>query len=80
MAVLQLLVTLYIVVIVLVVIGSWIRIEPGSRAEQGFLVLRRLTDPVLEPVRRLVPPVGGALDLSPTIVIFLLLIVRGLLA
>jgi len=34
-------------------------------------VLNALTFPLLAPVRRLVPPIGGALDLSPLIVIVL---------
>lgn len=34
-------------------------------------VLNALTFPLLAPVRRIVPPVGGALDLSPLIVIVL---------
>jgi YggT family protein len=41
-----------------------------------------ITEPVLRPVRRIVPPlrVGGtAVDLSPIIVWIVILIVRGLL-
>jgi YggT family protein len=34
-------------------------------------VLNALTFPLLAPVRRVVPPIGGALDLSPLIVIVL---------
>jgi YggT family protein len=34
-------------------------------------VLNALTFPLLAPVRRIVPPIGGALDLSPLIVIVL---------
>ena len=34
-------------------------------------VLNALTFPLLRPVRRLVPPIGGTLDLSPLIVIVL---------
>jgi len=38
----------------------------------------RITDPILQPVRRLLPPVGG-LDLSPIIAILLLNLVGQLL-
>jgi YggT family protein len=34
-------------------------------------VLNALTFPLLRPVRRIVPPIGGTLDLSPLIVIVL---------
>lgn len=42
-------------------------------------VLNALTFPLLTPVRRLVPPLGGALDLSPLIVIVLAQLVLMLL-
>ena len=38
---------------------------------QPFKFLREVTEPILEPFRRLVPPIGG-LDLSP-IVLFIVL-------
>jgi len=42
----------------------------------GFLY--RITDPVLRPVRRFIPNLGG-IDISPVIVILLLFFVRKLL-
>lgn len=44
-----------------------------------FAGIRQLTDPVMEPVRRVVPPIGG-LDLSPIVVIFLLQILQSVIA
>jgi YggT family protein len=79
MAVVKLLLLLYIIAIVLVIIGSWFPMAPGGPAHQAFLFLRRITDPVLEPVRRVIPPVGGVVDLSPTIVLLVLLTLRNLL-
>lgn len=35
-------------------------------------VLNALSDPVLRPVRRLLPPIGGTLDLSPLVVLLAL--------
>ena len=57
---------LTIVVVFAQAILSWV-------APDGPLagVLNALTFPLLRPVRRLVPPVGGTLDLSPLIVIVL---------
>lgn len=34
-------------------------------------LLRQATDPILEPARRIIPPIGG-LDISPIIVILIL--------
>jgi YggT family protein len=79
MVVIRLALLCYIVAIVLVIIGSWVPLAPDGPAYRGFVALRRVTDPVLQPVRRVIPPVGGMIDLSPTIVLFILLTVYGLL-
>ena len=57
---------LLIVIVFAQAILSWV-------APDGPLagVLNALTFPVLRPVRRVVPPIGGTLDLSPLIVIVL---------
>jgi YggT family protein len=57
---------LVIIVVFAQAILSWV-------APDGPLagVLNALTFPVLRPVRRIVPPIGGTLDLSPLIVIVL---------
>lgn len=50
---------------------SWVRIEPGSPVASIYSVVFNLTEPVLGPLRRAVPPVRlgmAALDLSPIIV------------
>lgn len=70
----------YIVAILGVVILSWFPIDRDSPVHQLFLFLRRITDPVMEPVRRVIPPVGGMLDLSPMIVMFVLLTVLNLIS
>ncbi len=51
---------------------SWVRVEPGTSVASIYSVLYNLTEPVLGPLRRAVPPVRlgmAALDLSPLIVI-----------
>ncbi len=40
--------------------------------------LFRITEPVLRPIRRYMPSLGG-LDISPVVVILLLILLRGLL-
>lgn len=77
--ILRLAITLYIVAIFLVIIGSWFPIDPGGPVARLYAGLRRVTDPVMDPIRRVIPPVGGVLDLSPTIVIIVLYVIRGLI-
>jgi YggT family protein len=45
---------------------------------QVGLFLHRITEPVLRPIRRVVPLIGGV-DLSPLVVILLLMFLRNLL-
>ncbi|MAM88525.1 YggT family protein [Allohahella sp. A8] len=66
--VLQLTLQIYFVAIIAVIILSWV--APGSR-HPGAMLLVQLTEPVLAPIRRLLPSLGG-LDLSP-IVVFLII-------
>lgn len=69
-----LLIQLYLLVIFVRIIMSWFPPTPGTTYAQIFEVFDRVTDPVLAPVRAMLPPVRmGAmgLDLSP-IVVFLI--------
>ena len=50
------------------VILSWFPISRGSPMETVYSGLYAVTEPVLGPVRRALPPLGG-LDLSPIVVI-----------
>jgi len=79
MAIVGFLITAYVVAIVLVIIFSWFPQSPGSPLFQVFVFLRRITDPVLGPVRRTIPPIAGTIDLSPTIVIIGLLFLKSVL-
>jgi YggT family protein len=72
----------YMIVVLLRIVLSWFPISPGSPMVPVARVLSALTDPVMEPLRRLIPPVrmgAMALDLSPLILILGLSIVRGLI-
>ena len=64
---------LYVIVLFARVIFSWFPVSPGSAMEGIYDVLRMLTEPVLGPLRRAIPPVrlgGMGLDLSPLIALF----------
>ena len=69
----------YIIAVIGVIILSWFPQQPDSPLYRVFVFFRRMTDPVLQPLRRVLPPVGGVLDLSPTIVLFVLLTIFQLL-
>lgn len=61
------LLAVYTLLIVVRIVFSWVL----SYGNALLKVLIRMTDPVLEPFRRLIPPLG-MFDISPLIVIFLL--------
>ena len=76
------LIQLYVLLLVVRVVMSWFHISPNGPAETvaGFLYM--VTDPVLVPLRRLLPPVrmgAMALDLSPIVAFFALTVLRGIL-
>jgi YggT family protein len=50
---------------------SWFPVTPGGPAARLARAVTIVTEPVLRPVRRVLPPMragGGALDLSPLLV------------
>ena len=61
------LVRIYIFLIFGRVIFSWFPISRGSPMESVYSFLYTVTEPVLGPVRRALPPLGG-FDLSPIVV------------
>jgi len=52
---------------------------PGTLYSTPGRLLARVTDPIIDPLRRVVPPMGG-LDLSPAIAIVLLYVLQILLS
>lgn len=66
---------IYSFIIIVRVFMTWIpNLDPYHPIVQ---MLRQVTDPVLEPARRLIPSFG-MMDFSPIVVIFALRIIRGL--
>ncbi len=70
---LDLFANLFFFALIIVVVMSFI--APAS-AHPATMILRQLTEPVLTPVRRVVPPVGG-LDFSVLVVLLALMILRS---
>jgi YggT family protein len=75
--ILHLLISVYLIVLIARAVTSWFPPPPGQSAF-GFVtqILRDLTEPLLAPMRRVIPP-AGRFDLSFTVLFFLLLILQG---
>lgn len=64
------------------VILSWIRVSSTHPLGRAQFFLDRIIYPVILPIRRVLPPIrfgGGALDLSPIVLLIGLRILTGIL-
>jgi YggT family protein len=57
------------------VLLSWLPMSPDNPI---VVILNEVTDPILRPLRRIVPPLG-MLDITPIVALFLLQILQRLL-
>jgi YggT family protein len=64
---------IYEFLILIRVLLSWVRINPYHPV---IRILYQITDPVLDPLRRVIPPIGGAIDISPVVALIILEIVH----
>ena len=76
MTVLCAILTVYMIVLAARAIMSWFPIRPGTPVAQIYGVVHDLTEPVLAPLRRVIPP-AGMFDLSFMILFIFLVIVRN---
>ena len=67
---------IYMWIIVARAIISWVSPSPYNPIVQ---FLYRATEPVLRYARRIIPPIGGTLDLSPIIVLLVIVFLRQFL-
>lgn len=74
-ALVQLFFQMYSFVVLARVLMSWVNVDPYSPLARTIF---DLTEPVLAPVRNLMPTAGG-LDFSPIIVLVLLRVVESML-
>ena len=74
MRILSTILTLYWYVILARVLMSWINPNPNNPIVDAIY---RLTEPVLAPIRKMLPSMGG-FDLSPLIVFFILMFLQNL--
>ena len=75
MSIVCVLLQVFVIAIFVRIVLSWFSPEPGGAAAavEGFL--RTFTDPVLDPVRRVMPRTG-MLDLSPLVVLIVIQIIQ----
>ncbi len=54
---------------------SWV---PIDRYHPVVRILDQITDPILAPLRRVIPPIGGAIDITPIVALILIQILQVL--
>lgn len=69
--------TIYMWIIIIRALISWFSPDPRNRF---VIILHRLTEPVLRPIRRIIPPSQlGGLDISPFIMILIIIFMNNFL-
>ena len=66
---------LYALIVIAAVVLSWFRLPPHNPVVR---ILRQLTEPLLAPIRRALPALGG-LDFSPMVLILGLMLLKRVL-
>ena len=70
------LIDVYYIILIARIILSYFPLQPGTALSSIASILYQLTEPVLGPVRRLIPSVG-MFDISPIVVFIGLRILQG---
>ena len=73
--ILHLLIQLLIILVIIHAIGSWF---PQMRESRFYMYIDRIVEPMLRPIRNLLPDLGG-IDISPAILIFILILIDRVL-
>jgi YggT family protein len=70
------LISVYYIVLLARVILSWFPLQPGTAMASIASIVYQLTEPVMGPVRRIIPTIG-MIDISPIVVFFGLRILQS---
>jgi len=70
------LLSIYEVILIVRILFSWIR---PNRSHLVIKWIYKLTDPVLEPIRKLLPMTGMGIDFSPIVVFLIVGLIKGFL-
>ena len=60
------------------IIFSWVRVQPGTAMASVYSAVFNITEPVLSPIRSVIPPMRmgmASLDLSPLLVFLVIMII-----
>lgn len=60
-------ISIYSYLLIIYILMSWF---PGARESQFGQIIGSLCEPFLEPFRKIIPPIGGMIDISPIAAIF----------
>jgi YggT family protein len=76
-------ISLYLLVLFIRILMSWFPPTPGTFYQQIYDVFDSITEPVLRPIREVLPPfrMGGAmaLDMSPMVVMLIGIILQRII-
>jgi len=72
-SIIKLLFTIYTLMLISRILGSWI---PSFYNHPIMRFIGRFTDPYLNLFRAIIPPIGGALDISPLLAFFALQLIE----
>lgn len=61
------------------IILSWVRPDPYSQFYEVYRFIFNITEPLLAPIRRILPPTGG-IDFSPLILFLIISFIQRMLA
>jgi len=70
----------YEIILLIRVLSTWFRTPPSGPVRAGLNFTYTVTEPVLRPLRRIIPPIRvgpAALDLSPVILFIVLGVIRS---
>ncbi len=54
---------------------SWLPIDPYNPLIQ---ILYQITEPILAPLRRYIPPIGGMMDITPIVALIILQVLQAI--
>ncbi len=54
---------------------SWVPVNPDNPA---IRLLDQITEPIIAPLRRVIPPIGGAIDITPIVALIVIQIVQAI--
>lgn len=76
-SVVNLLLNIYAIILLLRIMTSWMRLDPYNN--EFVRILYALTEPVLEPIRAVLPP-AGMFDFSPLVATILIIALQQVLS